>query len=207
MIEITQIEQPCIVGQVNRVHIPGDLLAVGHPMEVAHAGILSAEAAAGTNIARIRGTKFLWEYCLPLWRLYVDLERESERVISSEDKGKSRLAEASKAQLIAVYARFERVNSAINTFKSWQRSLRALRQLSFPLCSPVCCCCCNCYCYDRCCSQLKTRPRHEPRAQKMQSFQQMPDTMSSWRWVKWRFAYKCRQHNLQQQPQQQQWFI
>lgn len=53
MIEIAQVEQSCVVRQVDGVHIPGNLLAIRHAMKVAHAGILGTEAPTGSHIARI----------------------------------------------------------------------------------------------------------------------------------------------------------
>lgn len=65
--------------QVDGVHIPGHLLAIGDAMEVAHAGILGTETPTGAHIARIGGSEFLGEYGLPLRRLYIDLKEAKMR--------------------------------------------------------------------------------------------------------------------------------
>lgn len=83
MVKVAQVEHSGVVGQIDGVHVPGHLLAIGNAMEVAHAGVLGTESAAGADIARIRGSEFLGEYGLSLRWLDIDLEEERKKASST----------------------------------------------------------------------------------------------------------------------------
>jgi len=83
VVKVAQVENSRVVGQVDGVHIPGHLLAIRNPMEIAHAGVLGTESPTRTHISRIGGSEFLGKYGLPLRRLYINLKEGRNRKTSS----------------------------------------------------------------------------------------------------------------------------
>lgn len=73
MIEVSEVQHAIVVREVNRVDVPGDFLSIGNVVKVAHAAILSAEAAAGTDISGIGRPELVGENGDALARLDFDL--------------------------------------------------------------------------------------------------------------------------------------
>lgn len=46
MIKVPQVELFRVMGQINRVHVPGDFFSVGKAVIIAHAGVLTGEVPA-----------------------------------------------------------------------------------------------------------------------------------------------------------------
>jgi len=74
VVKVAQVEDSRVVRQIDGVHIPSHLLAIGNAVEIAHAGVLGTESPTGTHISGIGGSEFLGEYGLPLRWLYINLK-------------------------------------------------------------------------------------------------------------------------------------
>lgn len=61
VIEVSQVKNAVVVRQVDGVDVPRHFFPVRNAVEVAHAPILSAEAAAWSDISRIRRTQLIGE--------------------------------------------------------------------------------------------------------------------------------------------------
>ena len=55
MLKVGECELPGVVGEVDGVHVPGDLLSVGHVVVVAVAGVLRGEATTGPHVFEVQG--------------------------------------------------------------------------------------------------------------------------------------------------------